>query len=271
LPAFLLNQCGKSCRVAHHVGVVEETITRWRLSAEFLELAQFFVGVPVACTGETVQTEVLKLAGGGWGFQWVNDVDEIEFPAEFGDLFWFPRAARFPTEKKLAAFGALKKLFQAGDVISGRRETCGTLEEDEEGAKFLRDGKGFVPRPANGGVETEMTAVLPVVIVESGAFVGRTGGAMGDDLPRFERKLKIFRRGGAPTGGGLQARQLVESGINFDAGKFLKICGLGDGKTTTAGPDDWRFCSHAKLGRESFEQNLRVASTLLVFFPACRR
>jgi len=225
----------------------------------------------VARAGETVQAEVLKLAGGGRSFQRVNDVNEIEFPAEFGDLLRFPRAARFPTKKKFAAFGAFKKFFQTGDVVGGWRETRRALEEDENGAEFLRDGESFVPRPADGGVETEVAAVLPVVLGEASAFVGGTRGAVGDDLPRFERKLKIFRRGGAPTGGGLQARQLVESGINFDAGKFLKICGLGDGKTTTAGPDDWRFCSHAKLGRESFEQNLRVASTLLVFFPACRR
>ena len=160
----------------------------------------------MARAGETVQAEVLKLAGGGRSFQRVNDVNEIEFPAEFGDLLRFPRAARFPTQKKFAAFGAFEKFFQAGDVVSGRRETRRTLEENENGAEFLRDGKSFIPRPANGGVETEVTAVLPVVVVEPCAFVGGTGGAVRDDLPRFECKLKIFRRGGAPTRSGFQAR-----------------------------------------------------------------
>ena len=139
----------------------------------------------MARAGETVQAEVLKLAGGGRSFQRVNDVNEIEFPAEFGDLVRFPRAARFPTEKKFAAFGAFKKFFQTGDVVGGWRETRRALEEDENGAEFLRDGESFVPRPADGGVETEVAAVLAVVVVEPGPFVGGAGRPVSDDLPGF--------------------------------------------------------------------------------------
>ena len=72
--------------VLNHVGVVEETITCRRLLAGLAEFGQFFVGVPVARAGETVQAEVLKLAGGGRSFQRVNDVNELYRKAV--DSYW---------------------------------------------------------------------------------------------------------------------------------------------------------------------------------------
>ena len=112
-------------------------------------------------------------------------MDEVEFPAERGDLVRFPRAARFPAEQKLAAFGTLKKAFHTGNVFRGGAEAGWTLEKDAKCAEFFCHSKCFVPRPTDCGIKSEVATLLPVMIVKPGTLVGGATGTMCDDLPSF--------------------------------------------------------------------------------------
>ena len=190
---------------------------------------------------------------GGWrDLERVTNMDEFEFPAERGDLHRFPRAARFPAEEEFATLGFFEKSFQTGNVFSGRGETGRALEENEKRTEFLRHGKRLIPCPADGGVETKMAAVLPVMIVETGALVGGAGRAMGDDLPGFQGKLEVCRRIGAPAGSGLKFWQLIKTGVNLNAGELPEIFSLRERKAATAGQNRWRFCAHARLLGQAF-------------------
>src|SRR5207237_305580 len=66
------------------------------------------------------------------------------------------------------------------------------------------------------------------------AFERRTGGAMGDHLPRFHGELKIGRYRRAPPGGGCQFWQAVERGVDFDARECPAILRLRPGKAAAA-------------------------------------
>ena len=134
---------------------------------------------------DSMQAKVLQLAGCGRRLERVDDVNEFEVAAERRDLFGSPRAARLPAEAELAAFRLLEESLQSGNMFRGGGEARRALKEHQKCAEFLRHGEGFVPRPADGGVEAEVAAVLAVVIVEPGPLVGGAGCPMSDDLPGF--------------------------------------------------------------------------------------
>ena len=232
--------------VAHHVGVIEETVVHRGGPAELTELREFFAGIAVLCTGPAVQSKILHLTGQRrWRLEWIHDVHQVEFLAERSHLLRLPSTARFPAKLKLTAFSFFKKTFHPGNVLAGRRETGRTLEDDKGRIKFTRHGKCFVPRPPDCGVETEMATVLPVMVIERRVPVGRTGSAVGDNLPSFHGKSEPSRRSSAPTGGSRQFGQPIETGVNLDAREFPEILGLGKRKAAATGMNRWRLCAHA--------------------------
>ncbi len=207
------NQLLKTLSVFGHRQVVEQAVDgRSAAGAGCAEALQLFAGVAVARASGSVKTKVAHLANGDrFGFERIDDGDQVQFFAQAGDQFRIPFAAGFPCHMKRGAFGALEERAQPGEVVLGWTKTRRALKEHDSGSERFGHGERFVPSPANGRVETEMAAVFPVAFVEAGAFVGGAAGAMGDDLPGFDREFKIGRGGLAPTGGGDNFGQLIKT------------------------------------------------------------
>ncbi len=199
----------------------------------------------MACAGRSLKPVVADLAARGrLGSQRIDDVNEVEFPAQFADEIGVPITARFPAHEKLPAFRALEELPEPGDVLVVGAKTRRTLEEHEKHAKRLGDRERFVPRPADGRVEAEVTAVFPVARVDPCPPVGRARGGMGEDLPRFHGELEAGRGGVAPARGGGHARQIVEAGVDFDAAERVEVLALRRREPAAADPRPDRFCLH---------------------------
>ena len=117
---------------------------------------------------------------------------------------------------------------------------------EEHHARTERPGhvESFVPGPTNRRVEPEVTAVLAITRVETRAFVGRTGRAMSNDLPRLDGELKIRRRRGAPAGSGFDLGQLIKAGVDLDARESLEILLLRCRKATATDPHMRTFGGH---------------------------
>lgn len=204
--------------IVGHGEIVEEAVGRLPSRADRPQPGQLFGGIAVTRARDSVKTEVADLADRNrFGFEGIEHGDQVEFLAQRRDELRIPLATGFPAHVELAALGAFEEAPQVGDVFFRRAKTLRALEEDEARVERPGDGEGFAPGPANRRVEPEVTAVLEISRGNSCAFVGRAGGAVGNDLPGLDGEFKVGRRRSTPAGGGFDLWQLIKTGVDLDA------------------------------------------------------